>query len=564
MRRKMNQEKSSKSSAILIVDDDEDFMNSLEFVLHANGLKNIECCKDSSKVMALLKKKKFSLILLDLIMKPISGLELLPKIVRKYPELPVIVLTGDNDIKTVVTCMKYGAFDYLPKPPDLPRLIKTVRDSLDFINLEKDSDILKEFDFSNEKDISDHSKAPFKIDYLLRTGKAQLVISRIAPLIENKHIDKSNVHLFYVMGQAFEKTEDYGKAAGIYNGIKEFNPAYPGIWEKIKKIEKLKKEIVKIYHKERYTLIERVGKGGIGVVYKAKDNNLERMVALKILNRDPISEKKDIERFISEAKKVAKLKHTNIVGVYDFGQIENEYFISMEFIEGINLESIIHLKHPIPIPGILVITEKLFAALAHSHQHGVIHRDIKPKNIMISYENEVKVVDFGIAVLRDELKKEYQTVTYGTPQYMSPEQFENSATDHLSDIYAAGITLYHLATGEPPFDDTSYIKIMNMHLCEVPPPIEQLRNDIPEELVYIIKKCMEKKKSDRYQDARQVIDELNGIWASKGKKIVSDMPGLEIFNSNCDTLILPEEKSQTSEITRKFESSKTTIPLKQE
>jgi CheY-like chemotaxis protein len=245
----MNQESSSQSPTILVVDDDEDFLNSIDFTLRSSGINNVDCCQDSRYVMHLLEKKKYSLILLDLKMSPISGLELLPQIVERYPEIPVIVLTGRKEIETAVECMRYGAVDYLVKGFDISRLLKAVQGSLDFIGLENADDVLKEFDFSNENDTTDHSKALLKIDFLLRTGKAQLFIAKVAPIIENKQINRGNVGLFYALGKAYEKIENFGKAADVYRDIAKFNPIYPEIQEKLERIEKLKKDIIKVYHK---------------------------------------------------------------------------------------------------------------------------------------------------------------------------------------------------------------------------------------------------------------------------------------------------------------------------
>ena len=473
-------------SPILIVDDEQNFLKSINFRLRSEGITNVELCQKSQEVLPRLKKKKYSLILLDLIMPHPRGEELLPQIIEKYPKIPVIVITADKDLEKAVECLRDGAFDYLVKPVDTRRLLEKVRNGLDFI------------------------------------GKAQSDIAKISTEIEAKEIDKGNVGLFYALGQAYEKIEDYGKAFDLYQNIAIFDPRYPGIQEKLGKITKLKRDIITIYHKERYEIIEKIGKGGIGVVYKAKDKMLNRMVALKILNQSPGLEKRDIERFISEAQKVARLQHTNIIGVYDCGQIENGYFISMEFIEGKNLATLINEKHPIPIPDILVIAKKLFTALAHFHQNGVIHRDIKPKNIMINYKNEVKVVDFGIAALKDDLKIKDRNVIYGTPFYMSPEHLENSTIDHRTDIYSTGVTLFHLVTGRPPFQGSSHWEIMEKHLKEPVPSIKKYRNDVPEKLIQIIEKCMEKNKKNRYQNASQVIEEIDGIRDGSGIAFITD------------------------------------------
>ena len=526
----MNREKSSKSPPILIVDDDKDFLTSIESMLIFNGLTNVECCQDSREVIPLLEKKKYSLILLDLIMPHISGRELLPQIVEKFPEIPVIVLTGDEVIETVFECMQNGAFDFIPKSSVNSRILPMVRDSLDFIDLANENNILKEVDLSSEKVSHGYSKAALKMNFLLRTWKAPLVISKFAPVIENKEIDKTNVNLFYAMGQAYEKIEDFIKAEDIYRVIEEFDPGYPGIKEKLENLEKVKKEIIKIYHKDRYDKIEEVGKGGIGIVYKAKDKILERTVALKILNQSAIKDQRDIERFCSEAKKVARLKHPNIVDVYNYGQIGNDYFITMEFIEGINLFDLIERKHPIVIEVILLIARELFKALAHSHQNGITHRDIKPRNIMITYENEVKVLDFGIAVLIDDLIKDEKDVISGTPLYMSPEQIQHSETDHRTDIYSAGVTIFHLVTGSIPFDGNTYLEIMEKHLKEPVPSIKEYRADIPEKLIKIIEKCMAKNKENRYQSTAQVLKELNGIKDSSGNAFITEQARLKIFD----------------------------------
>ena len=244
---KMNQESSSKSPPILIVDDDKDFLKSIEFILISNKITNVECCQDSSNVMPLLEKKKYSLILLDLKMSPISGLELLPKIVETYPEIPVIVLTADDRIKTVVNCIKYGAFDYLVKPFETTHLLKAVRNSIDFVSLENENNILKEFDFTNKKDSSVYSKSLLKIDFLLRTGKAQIVISKVVPIIENKQINRDNVDLFYSLGKAYEKIEDLEEAVRLYRGIARFDPLYPGIQQKLEDVRnKIKRIDIKV------------------------------------------------------------------------------------------------------------------------------------------------------------------------------------------------------------------------------------------------------------------------------------------------------------------------------
>ncbi len=536
---------------ILVVDDDKDFMEAIKHTLRSKGLANVHCCQDSRNVMPMLEKKKYSLILLDLKMSPISGLELLPQIVEKYPEIPVIVLSALTEVETVVNCMKYGAFDYLIKPFELSRLLRAIRESMDFINLEGEYNILKEFDFSDEKDVSEYSKALLKIDYLLLTGKAQLFIAKVAPIIENKQINRGNASLFYALGLAYEKIEDFCKAEGLYRKIKDFDPLYPGIQQKLEEVWDKIKRYITLGNIERYRKIHEVGRGAMGIVYRAEDLHLERMVALKILNREAITDYSDEKCFISEGRKVAQLQHPNIVTVYDVGHIQNDCFISMEFIEGLNLSDFIKKNHPIAIEKILVIARKLFEALDHSHQKRVIHRDIKPSNIMITNKNEFKVVDFGIAVLRDQLRIEDRYLFLGTPAYMSPEQIENKTIDHRADIYSAGATLFHLVTGVIPFNGSSKWETMEKHLSEPVPSMKEHRPDIQGKLIQIIEKCMEKNAGDRYQSAAQVIEEIDEIRDSSGKAFITGNYTPNTFDASDVTNFFLDENIQTPVICSK-------------
>jgi CheY-like chemotaxis protein len=536
---------------ILVVDDDKDFMEAIKHTLCSKGLINVHCCQDSRNVMPMLEKKKYSLILLDLKMSPISGLELLPQIVGKYPGIPIIVLSALTEVETVVNCMKYGAFDYLIKPFELSRLLKAIRDSMDFINLEGEYNIFREFDFSNEKDASEYSKVLLKIDYLLITGKAQLFITKAAPIIENKQINKGNVNLFYALGLAYEKIEEFCKAEGFYRKIKDLDPQYPGIQQKLEEVWNKIKRYITLGNIERYRKIHEVGRGAMGIVYRAEDLHLERMVALKILKHEAITDYSDEKRFISEGRKVAQLQHPNIVTVYDVGHMKNDCFISMEFIEGLNLSDFIKKNHPIAIEKILVIARKLFVALENSHQKLVIHRDIKPSNIMITNKNEFKVVDFGIAALRDQLRREDRYVILGTPAYMSPEQIENATIDHRTDIYSAGATLFHLVTGVIPFNGSSKWETMEKHLSEPVPSIKEYRNDVPEKLMQIIEKCMEKNAGDRYQSAVQVIEEINGISDNSGEAFITGNYMLNTFDDTDVTHFSLVENIQTQKICNK-------------
>jgi tetratricopeptide (TPR) repeat protein len=347
----------------------------------------------------------------------------------------------------------------------------------------------------------------------LKNRKPQLVIEKIEKLLGENPIDKSNIEWFYVLGQAYENAGNFKRAFEIYQLILTEDYSFKDVHQKIKDVENLiqkykEMELISEDSSERYRIIEKIGEGGMGVVFKAEDTVLKRVVALKILNKTLVADKRNLERFFSEARSTASLTQANIVTVYDVGQIKDDYFISMEFIEGENFMNLIRRKKSFSASQIVFIAIKLFKALDYSHRKGIIHRDIKPHNIMITKQKEIKIMDFGLAVILGDQKKGESGVITGTPYYMSPEQIQGIPVDHRTDIYSSGTTLFHLTTGHVPFKGEN---IFYQHLFDPVPPIKKYRSDVPEKLCCIIEKCMEKKREQRFQSAMEVLNEMKDI-----------------------------------------------------
>ena len=347
----------------------------------------------------------------------------------------------------------------------------------------------------------------------LKNRKPQLVIEKIEKLLGDNPIDKSNIEWFYVLGQAYENSGNFRKAFEIYQMILTEDYSFRDVHQKIKDVENLiqkykEMELISEDSIERYRIVEKIGEGGMGVVFKAEDTVLKRIVALKILNKTLVADKRNLERFFSEARSTASLTQANIVTVYDVGQIKDDYFISMEYIEGENFMNLIRRKKGFSPSQVIFIAIKLFKALDYSHRKGIIHRDIKPHNIMITKQKEIKIMDFGLAVILGDQKKGESGVITGTPYYMSPEQIQGIPVDHRTDIYSSGATLFHLTTGHVPFKGEN---IFYQHLFDPVPPIKKFRNDVPEKLCYIIEKCMEKKREQRFQSAMEVLNEMKTI-----------------------------------------------------
>jgi len=347
----------------------------------------------------------------------------------------------------------------------------------------------------------------------LKNRKPQLVIEKIEKLLGDNPIDKSNIEWFYVLGQAYENAGNFKKAFEIYQMILTEDYSFKDVHQKIKDVEGLiqkykEMELISEDSSERYRVVEKIGEGGMGVVFKAEDTVLKRVVALKILNKTLVADRRNLERFFSEARSTASLTQANIVTVYDVGQIKDDYFISMEFVEGENFMNLIRRKKVFSPSQVVFIAIKLFKALDYSHRKGIIHRDIKPHNIMITKQKEIKIMDFGLAVILGDQKKGESGVITGTPYYMSPEQIQGIPVDHRTDIYSSGATLFHLTTGHVPFKGEN---IFYQHLFDPVPPIKKFRNDVPEKLCYIIEKCMEKKREQRFQSAMEVLNEMKTI-----------------------------------------------------
>src|ERR687891_430666 len=269
----------------------------------------------------------------------------------------------------------------------------------------------------------------------------------------------------------------------------------------------------------RYRILRKLGSGGMANVYLAEDEELGRRVAIKILNERYANDESFIERFRREAKSAAGLSHPNIVSIYDRGEAEGTYYIAMEVIEGRSLKELILTRGALPVHQAVEYARQLLEALRFAHRHGIIHRDIKPHNVLVSadergksQDSRLKVTDFGIARHGASQMTEAGSIM-GTAQYLSPEQARGAPVAAASDLYSAGIVLYEMLTGKVPFTGDSAIEIAMKHLNELPRPPSSLRSEIPPELDQIVLRALAKKPEDRYQTAEEFIEDLERVEA---------------------------------------------------
>ena len=256
--------------------------------------------------------------------------------------------------------------------------------------------------------------------------------------------------------------------------------------------------------KDRYEILEILGEGGMAFVYKARDTQLERFVAIKTLKPNYVNQETFVERFKREAKTAANLNHPNIVQIFDWG-IEDEPYFVMEYIEGNTLTSIIAKNRTISLSDILFIGAQVSNGLHAAHQKGLVHRDIKPGNIMITPDGKVKVTDFGIVSLQNEESDITKTGSIlGTASYISPEQAQGKPVSIESDLYSLGTVLYELIAGKPPFSGDTPISTATKHLTERPEKLSNFRRDLPKGVESTIMKMLEKATYDRFKSAEDV------------------------------------------------------------
>ena len=262
----------------------------------------------------------------------------------------------------------------------------------------------------------------------------------------------------------------------------------------------------------RYVIEKKVGAGGMGAVYRARDDQLKRMVALKVLPRDKAQNPTLVKRFHSEAQAAANLSHPNIIGVYDAGEVDGYLYIAMEFVEGIDVGDLVARKGVLSAKRSLDIIRQVTLALQHAYEQNIVHRDIKPSNLMIDKEGNVKLADMGLARSLNEEESSSITrdgTTVGTVDYMSPEQARDSkAADGRSDIYSLGATWFHMLCGHPPFPDGDLLNKITAHAKQNPPDPRDLNPDVPDAIAAMIFRMLEKRATDRYQTPQELLDDL--------------------------------------------------------
>jgi len=479
---------------LLIVDDDAENREVLRRRLEREGYR-AECAEDGRRALARVAAESFDLVLLDVLMPELDGYEVLARL-KDAPatrDIPVIVISALDDMAAVVRCIERGAEDFLTKPFDPVLLRARISASLE------------------KKRLHD-----LELEYIRQVGR----VIEAATAVEQGGYRSGS------LADLAARPDELGRLARVFDGMAAEVEARE---ERLKtRLRELKADIgiartsaqpatvldgdaleTGGMFGERYEIVGTIGRGGMGTVYRAHDRELDEEVAIKTLRPELLTDGALLERFKSEIRLARRISHPNVVRTHDFGEWRGVYYLTMEYVEGITVRELIERRGRLQAPSALAIGTQLADSLAVAHAQGVIHRDIKPQNLLLDDAGVLKVMDFGVARLAERTSTLTEAgLVVGTPAYMAPEQLLSEAVDARSDLYAAGVVLYECVTGRLPFEAATPVALIARLLSQDPTPPGDLTPDLPPALSALILRLLAKRPEDRVQTAAEMGDLL--------------------------------------------------------
>jgi CheY-like chemotaxis protein len=485
---------------LLVVDDEEMNRDMLSRRLERFGF-HVHMADSGTAALEMIQKQKYDAVLLDVMMPGMDGLEVLTTIRESYSivDLPVIMVTARDQSGDVVAALQLGANDYVTKPINFPIVFARVQTHLSL------------------KVASAASKTQ---------GRGSSV---------DQGRSHTSVQSFDTRSSAPRDSSIHSPStATAMNNDPRNSQSGSGTDTKLDQHGTLDRQFI-----GDYEILNELGRGGMGVVYKARHRHMNRLVGLKVIDKSHLFNPNSVRRFYQEIEAAAKLSHPNVVIAFDAGQYQDTHFFAMEYVEGIDLSRLVRDSGPLPFPQAADYTRQAALGLHHAYERGLVHRDIKPSNLLVTWAADpgdqnsvngfkvarfrsrftrkavIKILDMGLArfgkvqesVGPADITREGHVV--GTADYMAPEQWMNPHTvDIRADIYSLGCTLYFLLTGQVPFPGDVPMEKMLKHNLDKPTPVEQLRPDADSKILITLERMMAKKPEDRYQTPLDVAETL--------------------------------------------------------
>ena len=487
-----------RAANILVVDDVEENRGVLQRRLNREG-HSVVCAASGVEALVEVAKATFDMVLLDVMMPDMDGYETLQRLKSSSAtsDIPVIMISALDDIASIVRCIEQGAEDYLPKPFDPVLLRARISASLE------------------KKDARDRER-----QFLADVSK----VSTAAVAVER------GSYAGGALNEVARRDDELGALARVFDNM------VAGIRQREARmrdqIDRLREEIAgvsdspvdtdddanTVFHvgevvAERYVIERAIGSGGMGMVYLANDRELEEPVALKTLRPELLTvDETAIERFRNEIRLARRIAHRNIVRTHDFGKAGEMFFVTMEFVEGTTLRAVLDRRGRLGASAVLAIAKQLAEALRCAHEQGIIHRDIKPQNLLLDAAGTLKVMDFGVARLAQRASNLTQAgMVVGTPTYMAPEQLLDEDSDARSDLYSAGVLLYECLTGAPPYEARSPIALIGKILQGGAASPDTRVDDVPKPVAAVVMQLLAKEPAERIQSASALAEALAGI-----------------------------------------------------
>jgi len=483
---------------ILYVEDNDDNVYMLKNRLSRAGFTVI-IATDGTQGVAMASSEQPDLILMDLTLPDINGEEAARRL-KADPatrDLPVIMISALDDLGAIARCIEAGALDYLPKPFEPVILRARLAASL------------------AEKRFRDQER-----DLVRALG----VVTAAATAVE------AGAYQAGQLGTLAQRPDAVGRLARVMDrmatGVGERESSLRGRLEQLRaEIGHARKTQEKVSHENedrlgidetfagRYRIDAVLGRGGMGTVYRARDTELDETVAIKTLRPELVADDESRERFKDEIRLTRRITHRNVVRTHDFGESSGLWYITMEFVEGLTVRQLLDARGTLGVESALAIGSQLAESLGVAHATGVIHRDIKPQNLLLDPEGVLKVMDFGVARLaRSTAARHTQAgLIVGTPAYMSPEQLTGEEVDARTDLYSAGVVLFELLTGRLPLEGGTVMALFAKVLSEEAPRPSTLVTGVPPALDELVAQLLSKRPEDRVESATVMLERLQAL-----------------------------------------------------